>query len=150
MFCARCGCDVHPVKVLGTRRASNEEGAALATGSYYNQCPECTSQLPPDEAQVSSVPPPPPARQLPVNTPKSKPTPRKTGNVVDDARDELAATDQDIAALNAQIDQIKTEITLKKAHRKGLLAVVSAYERAARPRIQAIPVPADEPAETPS
>jgi hypothetical protein len=145
MLCPKCKRDVNPVKVMGTRADTRESGVSVQSG-FYNQCPECSLTLPDDE--LTSTPPPPPEAELafrPMVMPRPAPVPtqapsqpQRSGSIVDDARAELAQVDADIASLEGQIAAIKTEIQLKKSHRKGLLSMVSVYERAARPKLREV------------
>jgi len=151
MFCQRCQLDVHPAKTLGgatTTMQIAEDGSMTAisgetvhAGGFYNQCPKCSSILPDpepsadDAAVPNAVQPEAHSASQIVRDVSAKQQPKRTGGVLEDARLELAYVDAEIASMMAEVGKLKTEIQLKRAHRNGLMAVLRAYERAARPRV---------------
>ncbi len=145
-ICGKCKEDVHPALVMATRQM----GEGSCPNGFYKQCPRCQSFMP-EEVAAETVT----ASRAPVRTqfpePTTTPTPRANvsasprPSMIDLARAELAQADIDIVQLQASIAHAKTEIALKKAHRAGLLKVVSAYERAAKLAGDAARVHSGEP-----
>lgn len=132
MFCHKCKVDVHPAQVLATRSV----GEGSVANGLYNQCPRCQCPMPDmpvaEPVAVYGERGASPQPQLSLAAPTTPARGSAPTSMIDMARAELTAADLQIAQLQARIVQIKTDITLKKAHRAGLLKVVAAYEKAAR------------------
>lgn len=132
MFCNKCKVDVHPAKILGTVSAGKDMEGVIP-GAFFNQCPLCQCPMP-DDAPVIEMP----KAERPLMPmggllrPQQAAAPKRAGSLIDSARAELADADASIAKMQARIAELKTEITLAKSHRAGLLRVVAAYERGVR------------------